>query len=128
MQKDRTVSLHGVIYEVEVAIGISTTFTARGALSEREDSGLKWCVTAYDAARNKRSDCAKLLTVSCAQAKKQLSKANQAVKKAKRRLKRAKSGEIRKAKKKLKRAKRKQQQKRAAKKLVCGQQRRPASG
>jgi hypothetical protein len=54
--------LASVIYEVELPIGMSTELKARGALAKGQSSRLRWCVTAFDASRNKRSDCARLIT------------------------------------------------------------------
>jgi hypothetical protein len=50
------------IYEVEVPVGMSTEFTARGVLAKGHRSHLRWCVTGFDASGNKRSDCARLIT------------------------------------------------------------------
>ncbi len=108
----------GVIYEVETSIGMSTTYTARGTLGKRENSHLRWCVTAYDAARNKRSDCARLIT-PCDRATKQLKQAKKAVRKARRNLELAAPGKVREARRKLKLAKLEQSKKRIAKKRAC---------
>lgn len=54
--------LGGAIYEVEVQSGMPTVYTATGTLGKNENASLSWCVTAYDAAGNKSSDCAKLAT------------------------------------------------------------------
>jgi hypothetical protein len=50
------------IYEVELPVGMSTEFTARGVLAKGHRSHLRWCVTGFDASGNKRSDCARLIT------------------------------------------------------------------
>lgn len=108
----------GVIYEVELPIGMSTNFKARGALGERENSHLRWCVTAYDAARNKRSDCARLIT-PCERATKQLKRAEKAVRKASRKLRRAPPTEVGKAKKKLKQKKKAHRKELKQKQTAC---------
>ena len=108
----------GVIYEVEVPIGMSTDFKARGNLGEDEVSQLRWCVTAYDAARNKRSDCAKLVT-PCDRATKQLKRAKKDVSKARRELRRAAPGDIGRASRRLKKARKVQKKSSRRKKKAC---------
>ena len=108
----------GVIYDLEISIGMSTNYRARGALGEREDSHLRWCVTAYDAARNKRSDCARLIT-PCDRATKRLKQAKKTFRKARKKLRRAGPGEVGKAKKGLKKARKARKRSLKQKKETC---------